>query len=289
MSKIKIRAGEYTDLDPEFDKPSVVGDRVAAYKQFAFGKRMVGYCYSRQNGQHTAEAFNSAGVKAVFIDGEDSDDVRRDAINRFADGEIMALLNCQLLGEGFDLSAQVGRRVPIQAVGLWTPMKSLPRAIQQSMRPMRPQDDAAILLDHVNLLREHGFPDDEREWPLTVADHKARKSEQTVFARTCPACMASFRPGPPRCPECKTVLEIKPRTVDEVAGELAELDREAIERAAKMDKARERGMAKTVQDLARVAKRQGHKPGWIIFMAEVRGIKPKPTYQQAIDAMRRVS
>ena len=85
------------------------------------------------------------------------------------------------------------------------------------------------------------------------------------------------------------MLEIKPRTVDEVAGELAELDREAIERAAKMDKARERGMAKTVQDLARVAKRQGHKPGWIIFMAEVRGIKPKPTYQQAIDAMRRVS
>jgi len=140
LSKIKVRAGEYVDLDPEFDKPSVVGDRVAAYKQFARGKRMVGYCYSRQNGEHTADAFNSAGVRAVFIDGEDKDDYRRDRIGKFADGDIDVLLNCQLLGEGFDLSAQVGRRVPIQAVGLYTPMKSLPRAIQQMMRPMRPQD-----------------------------------------------------------------------------------------------------------------------------------------------------
>jgi len=100
--------------------------------------------------------------------------------------------------------------------------------------------------------------------------------------------MAAFKPGPPRCPECKTVMEIKARTVEEVAGELAELDREAIERAAKMEKSRERGMAKTLPELAKVAKRHGYMVGWILNMAEIRGINPKPTYQQAVDAMRRV-
>lgn len=282
------RGGDYItgELEDRFSKPTVIGDRVAAYRRFASGKRMIGYCYSRSNGEETAATFRAAGIRAEFLDGDTPDDTRINVIKAFADGRVEVLVNCQLFREGFDLSAQVGRTVPIQAAAFWCPTQSLPLAVQMMMRALRPQDDAAILLDHVNLLRDHGLPDDQREWTLEGVPKKSR--EAAIMTMRCPSCFGTVRPVRV-CPECghemKTDadgnMKFGGRVVKEVAGEIVEVDVEAL-RAARKQEIRQ---ARSLDDLVSLAKARGYKIGWILNIMKVRGEKP-PTYQEVAEAMR---
>lgn len=278
---LHVRQGDYIvgELEDRFSKPTVIGDRVAAYRKFAMGKRMIGYCYSRKNGEETAATFRASGIPAVFMDGETPDEMRRVMIGEFADGKIPVLLNCQLAREGFDLGAQVGREVPIQAVGLYTPTRSLPLAIQMMMRTLRRQEGHATILDHVNLLKMHGLPDDDREWKLEGRAKKAGgNSEPAIPTVTCHACFGVFRPAPV-CPYCGAAREIEGRQVEEVAGEIEELDVEAI-RAAKKDEVRR---ARDLDGLVRIARDRNYKPAWVVNVMKARG--RMVTFRQVQDAM----
>lgn len=285
LNGVRSQAGEYVtaSLDERLDKPSIIGNRVTAYQEYAAGKRHIGYCYSRENGHVTAKAFNDAGISARFVDGETPDHEMQEAINGFADRSIQVLLNCQLFREGFDLSAQVGRRVPIESVGLYAPCKSLPMAIQMMMRPMRPQDGHAILLDHAGIFAAHGLPDDEREW--TLERRESKQTGVTAFnISTCPNCFSAFRSALPSCPECGTGRALKPRTVEEIDGELKQIERERI-RIEKKNKRMEVGRSKTVDDLADVAIDRGYKVGWLIGQAKFKGIDANLSWKDACAAM----
>jgi len=285
LSGVRSQAGEYVtaSLDETLDKPSIIGDRVEAYRKYANGKRHIGYCYSRKNGHDTAQAFNDAGINARFVDGETPDDEMRNAINGFADRSIQVLLNCQLFREGFDLSAQVGRRVPIESVGLYAPCKSLPMAIQMMMRPMRPQDGHAVLLDHAGIFAAHGLPDDEREWTLERRENK-QTGVSAVNITTCPSCFGAYRSVLPSCPECGTGKPLKPRTVEEIAGELKEIERERKRIEAK-GKRVEVGRANDMDKLADIAIARKYKTGWLISQAKIKGINPRLPWKDACAAM----
>lgn len=298
LSGLHMRQGDYVveELEERFSKPAVIGDRVSAYRKFAMGKRMIGFCYSRKNGEETAETFRASGIPAVFMDGETPDEMRRAMINAFADRRVKVLLCCQLVREGFDMSSQVGRDVPIEAVGLYTPSKSLPLAIQMMMRALRKQPGHAILLDHVNLLAMHGLPDDDREWSLEGVPRKKREAEAAIATMKCPTCTGTFRPWEFKtvyregvamrvcpAPECEAVFPMGGgREVEEIAGEIEEVDVEAI-RAAKMKRV-EIGMARTLEEVAAVAKGRGYKPGYLMHLMKARG--EVITYKQALEAMR---
>lgn len=285
LSRVKSQAGEYVtaSLDEALDKPSIIGDRVKAYRQYADGKRHIGYCYSRKNGHDTERAFNEAGISARFVDGETSEGEMREAINGFADRSIQVLLNCQLFREGFDLSAQVGRRVPIESVGLYAPCKSLPMAIQMMMRPMRPQDDHAILLDHAGIFAAHGLPDDEREW--TLDRRVSRISDVSgISIATCPTCFSAYRSALPSCPECGSGRPLKPRTVEEIEGELKQIERERKKIEAK-SKRIEVGRTKDLDGLADIAIARSYKAGWLINQAKFKGINPRLPWKDACAAM----
>jgi superfamily II DNA or RNA helicase len=246
---------------------------------------MIGFAYSRKNGEDTAAEFRAKGISAVFLDGETPDHIRIAAIEKFADREIDVLINCQLFAEGFDLSAQVGRRVPIEAVGLWTPTKSLPRAHQMMMRPMRPQENPAILLDHVNMLMNHGFPDDEHDWSL---DGHGKMIEGATPMVRCPSCFFAGRPCRV-CPDCGHEFRgegvpVMGRQVDEVAGEIEEVDVAAMRRARSI----EEGRARTVPELAHVAVARGYRPGWVLQKLKARG-EFAPPYDVVVRAMRDVA
>lgn len=283
LAGLHVRQGEYitSELDERFDNPVVVGDRVATYLQFATGKRLIGYCYSRDNGVKTAEAFKAAGIRAAFIDGETPDHIRRQRIEEFADGITPVLLNCQLFREGFDLSAQVMRKVPIQAVGLYAPTKSLPLAVQMMMRPMRPQDGYAVIIDHSNILKDHGLPDDERQWSLDGNGNG--NGGGATPTTTCEKCSYTYRSALGKCPDCghsPQPGEGGGRQVEEIDGEIVEVDVEAI-RAQRKQEIR---MARDLDSLAMVAVQRNYKPGWIINMMKARG-DPPPTYQTAARAI----
>lgn len=289
FSAVPIRQGEYTTAGVEkvLDKPSVIGSRIDSYKKFAPGKRMLGFCYSRKNGIDTARDFTAAGIPSGYIDGETSDADRIEAIRKFADGDFKCLFNVALCEEGFDLSAQVGRNVPVEAVMLGKPSKSLQKAIQMMMRPLRPQDEYGVIIDHVNLLREHGFPDDEREWSLDSGGKMKMDVAREVNSRTCPKCFGSFKTGY-ECPYCHSTIEIKDRKVKEVEGEIAEIKREAViqkeveRRYARM----EVGMAKTIEEVCAVAVDRGYSEGWVLNLFRARKTPPDktPTYK-AVEKM----
>lgn len=286
MSGVPTRMREFGKAETEkvMDKPSITGSMVLEYLKLARGKRALAFCVSVKHAEDVAAEFCASGIRASSLDGTMDRKQRADILADFEAGRLLVITSCDVVSEGLDVPA-------IEAVILGRPTQSLTMYLQQVGRALRPfpGKDRALILDHAGNIARHGFPDDEREWSLNGSEVRAGgKSEQTVHARICPACMAAFKPGQPRCPECKAVMEIKSRIVEEVAGELAELDREAIERAAKMEKSRERGMAKTLPELAKVAVKNKYKPAWIIHMAGIRGI-PRPTYQQAVDAMRRAS
>lgn len=281
LQGVKSNAGEYVtaSLDERLDKPSIIGDRVEAYRKYAMGKRHIGYCYSRKNGHDTAQAFNDAGISARFVDGETPDGEMKEAISGFADRSIQVLLNCQLFREGFDLSAQVGRRVPIESVGLYAPCKSLPMAIQMMMRPMRPQDDHAILLDHAGIFAAHGLPDDEREWTLERRDGKRGQGVTDFNVTTCPSCFSAYRSALPSCPECGTGKPLKPRTVEEIAGELKEVERERKRIASTQMRS-----ARDLSSVARLAVERGYAPGWIAQRMKAIGQRP-PSFSEIHHAM----
>lgn len=281
LSGLHTQQGDYivSELEERFSKPQVIGDSIAAWLKFANGKRTIGYCYSRKSGEETAAAFRAAGISAVFIDGETPDDVRIAAIKEFAHRRIKILFNCALLREGFDVSSQVGFEVPIEAVLLRAPTKSLPLAIQMMMRTMRRQPGHAVIIDMVNLLAMHGLPDDDREWSLEGVPRKKREAEAAIATMKCPTCAGTFRPTQFKnvfrdgmacraCPECEAVFPVgEGRVVEEVAGEIDEVDVEAMRREKKAEVAR----AWDLPSLVKVAKVRGNKPGWVLNVMKARG------------------
>jgi superfamily II DNA or RNA helicase len=281
LSRLSVVGGEYSkkEIDAMMDGRFVVKDAIKYWRQFADGKRTIGFAPSRKRGAEYADEFTSAGIPARFIDGETKDKERLQAINDFADGKIQVLFNCQLAREGWDLSSQVGRDVPIQAVLLMNPSKSLPMAIQMLMRPMTSQDGTAVILDMAGIMvnhdgtLNHGFPDSEREWSLegSVA---FKKSERVIPTCTCGECFGVFRYRP-SCPYCGGVKDVKGRSLPEIALEMEAIDpgairaREEIERKAARMK---QGRAQTIQDLADIAASKNYEVGWLFKMAKIKKV-----------------
>lgn len=243
---------------------------------------MIGYCFSREHARHMVDSFNATGITAAYLDGETPDGDRRRVIGQFAAGAIMVLFNVALFREGFDLSAQVGQDVPIQAVGLYNPTKSLPLAIQMMMRGMRPQEGSSVILDHANIIKEHGLPDDEREWPLDGERTKKGAGGGVTATTVCGSCWSTFRPTAPCCPFCGHHRDIQGRQIQVVDGELEEINpdlmrqaRDEEKRAAFIAGKIEESACRTFADWAALGAKRGHKPGWARMMWKVKGSKMK--------------
>lgn len=259
---LHTRAGDYiiSELDERFNKASVIGDAVDAYKKHAAGKRMIGFAFSREHGKNITRQFCEAGIQAEWMDGESAHEERRLSIEKFADGRALVLMNCQLCIEGFDLSAYAGRDVPIEAGGFYNPTQSLPRALQMMGRTLRPKAGLAIMLDHANLFRDHGFPDDEREWSLQGRPkRKKTDAEKEISMRICGECFAANRGAPMSCVYCGFTWPIKSRKPKQEAGELVE----AVRGERKPVTHAEMGEARSMQELVRLGQSRGMKnAGW---------------------------
>lgn len=264
MAGMHTRAGDYVpaELTERFDKPTVIGDAITAWRKYAYGKRTIAFAFSRKHGRNLCGAYNQAGIPAVYVDGETPDDERRLSIGRLADGDARIIVGVNLFTEGFDLSSQVGREVPIEAGAFLRPTKSLALAMQMVGRTLRRKDSPAILMDHVNLFQEHGLPDAEREWSLDGAVKDKQAGERTIQVTICHACMAVVRPAY-KCSECGAVRQVNGREIDIREGELQEIDIERLREHHQFvaQKIEERG-CKSLADWERLAAIRGFKRGW---------------------------
>lgn len=258
LSGIHTRNGDYvaSEIDDLMSGKAVLANAVRHWRKFAAGKRTIAFAPSVARSEQLAAEFRANGVMAIALDGNTPQDERRSAFVGFADRQIDIIVNCALFCEGFDLAAQVDRDVTIESVLQYSPTQSLAKHLQQLGRGLRKKPDPAILLDLVGNLARLGLPDEEREWSLDGR----KKGEREVEGMTCPHCFA-YHPPAKACPECGEVYPVKARdgaggrAVNEVDGELEEIDVEAVRRARKQ----EQGMAKTVEDLVKLATARGYK------------------------------
>lgn len=259
LSQLHSRAGDYVtaEVDELMDRAVIIGDMVRHYRTLAPGKKAVYFCTSVKHSQHVASMFNDAGFPWAHLDGTDETWRRRQVAQALAKGELMGVSNVDLFGEGYDLSAQAGMDVTIECVGLARPTKSLGMCLQQVGRALRPKPDKAVILDHAGNIKEHGLPDDDREWSLAGVK---RFSSETI---QCDGCGATVPAATVICRHCGAKLrEIKartgpamPRQVEERDGDLQEIDKDALRKAKKL----EEWQCTSLGELIDLARRRGYK------------------------------
>lgn len=285
LSHVKKSGGDYNreQLAEVMDSRKIVGDTVSHWKKLAPGKITVCYCVNVKHSKHTAEYFNQNGVPAVHVDAETTEAELRDACEGLASGKYLVLCNCELVIEGFDLSAQVGRDITIECCILLRPTQSKARYLQMVFRALRRKDYPAIILDHAGCAQRHGLPDDLQEWSLEGKEKGKKKSAAAdeVKIKQCGNCYAVFRPGPQACPHCGAPVAGQQRELEVVDGQLEKVDKLAIRKEQK----KEQGKARTLEDLVALGLRRGmaKADSWaaITFAARA-GRKPSSAeYDQA--------
>jgi len=256
LSGVHTRGGDYvaSEVDEIMSGKAVLAGAVRHWKKYAAGLRTIAFAPSVARCEHLAGEFRANGVSAVALDGNTPKADQRRAFMDFADGRVEVLVNCQLFTEGFDLAAQVGRDVVIEAVLDYAPTQSLARHLQKYGRGLRRDTKPHVLLDLVGGFSRLGLPDDEREWSLDGQERQKRAAPAEEAVRTCPQCFAAHAPRPV-CPECGHVYEVQVRKVEEVEGDLEEVDVEALRKRRVVEQAK----AETLDDLIRLATARGYK------------------------------
>jgi len=262
LEGVRTSMGDYkiSDIEDVMDKPTITGDAIREYLRYGRDGQFVIFCVSIKHSKNVTNAFNEAGIEARHIDGKMNAKERDGAVEAFRRGEIKILSNCEIVFEGFDIPNLTG------AI-LLRPTKSLTIFLQQVGRALRPSPGKphAVILDHVQNYRHHGFPDDERQWSL----HSKKKSQRENIApiKICPNCMMALPISTLMCP-CGTIFESKQREVEEVDGKLEELDPATVKRQRK----REQGKAQTLEALVELGQRRGYKHprGWALNVLKFR-------------------
>lgn len=260
LSGVKQRYGDYVkqQLSEACDKPAIIGSLVEHYRKFAEGKKAVVFAVDVKHSKNIIEQFEAAGIKAAHLDGKTPKHQRRIMLQRFARGQIDVISNVALFGEGFDLAANSGMDVHIEAVILARPTASLSMHLQMVGRALRPGDDPAIILDHAGNCLKHGLPDKDREWSL--ADRE-KKCDGVAPCRQCKQCFAILPAGTQVCPECGYEFPAQLRVGPEhKPGKLVEIEKA---RAARVRR-QEQGQCQSYDSLVALGVQRGYKhpEGW---------------------------
>lgn len=276
LTGVNKRAGDFAtdELEAAVDKPSITGEAVAAYREFANGKRCMVFCVTVAHSEHVCEQYNAAGIPAEHIDGSFTDAERDAVLGRLSAGQTLVVCSVQLAIEGLDIPA-------IEVVQFLRPTASLIVYLQAIGRGLRvePGKPECLILDQVANWTRHGLPDDVREWSLSSKPTKSRgkrDEEPDVKIKQCKACYHVFRIGPDLCPSCGHPVpgggRAAPAVVD---GKLAEIDLSQFRREQK----REQGSARDLADLVALGFRRGLKrpDGWAVNVLAAREKrKPRP-------------
>lgn len=253
---------------------TLLGDAVEAWRTHAAGKRTVVFCCDVKHSEAVRDQFLSEGIPAAHIDAKTPDAERHRVVEDFADGKVHVLCNVELLTTGFDLSACVGRDVPVEAVVLLRPTKSLALFLQMVGRGLRPKPTPAVVIDHGMNFDRHYFPEDEREWSLQGPGKSAKESVVPMPGR-CENCQHLIRrPLPGVCPYCGGMIVVESRKIRMTAAELKVLEEQEKE-AMRKSKRKQQGQAQTYQELVSLGRERGMKnpEKWAMHILSARKMK----------------
>lgn len=195
LSRVHIRGGEYVgrELERAVNVEDVVEsacDEIVA--RCADRGAWIVFCAGVAHAEHVTAALKARGVAVAQVDGKTSAAERTARIADFQRGDLRALVNVNVLSEGFDAPQ-------VDAVVMMRPTKSAALYYQQAGRGMRlaPDKTDCLVLDFAGNILEHGPVDAIR--PPKKPGEKA-KSDAPV--RECPNCQAFVLVQLRVCPDC---------------------------------------------------------------------------------------
>lgn len=251
MTGVHMRGGDYVGKEAaaKMDRPSITGDAIQHYQRLCDHKRAIVFATNIEHSKHVVAQFNASGYPAAHLDGTTDRRIRDQTLRDFEAGRIKVVSNVDLFGEGFDLPA-------IEAVILLRPTQSTGLYLQMVGRGLRTADGKAhaTILDHAGNVFRHGLPDEVREWNLDAKPKKKKDREAAPTVQQCDQCFYSGEPFS-TCPVCGHEKEVQTRTVQQVEGDLVELDKEKLARMRK----KEQREAKSLDDLIALGVSRGYK------------------------------
>ncbi|MBO5706465.1 MAG: DEAD/DEAH box helicase family protein [Bacteroidaceae bacterium] len=256
---LRMVAGDYvvSDLEKLMNERAIYGDVITSYRKFAPGERSIAYCVSVEHARATADAFNSAGIRAEYLSAGTAAGRRKQIMDDFRTGVITVLCNVGIISEGVSIDE-------VTCCMLLRPTESVALGIQQMMRCMRylPGKTAKII-DFVGNYTRVGLPDENRVWSLGEPLKRKPNTDGNgdFYIRSCPECYMTFKTAPV-CPFCGAEYPLHPREIK--AHEEIELKRITAEEMARVEaekkKARlEQGRAQTFEELVAIGKAKGYK------------------------------
>lgn len=266
----KSRTGDYTNQSiSDSAKPTLYGDIVKTWMDKAFGQRTIVYAHDTQHSKQIATEFRKAGISAKHCDSKTPSDERKRIMRDFRKGKITVLCNFGLVDEGYDVKE-------CTCCVIARPTESLVFDIQATMRCMRYlPNKMATIIDHAANYTRFGLPDTPREWILEGWKKKKKGNNTSALPiRTCPHCWAVIPAQCKVCPQCGEEIPIDNEGMDtqdnvelEKVGEFKMTTDYQNNQYGKMKP----DDADNVEDLYKIAKARGYKPGWAYMQAKRRG------------------
>ena len=255
---LRVQAGDYVvkDLEQLMTERAIYGNVIESYQRFAPGERSIVYCVSVKHARETADAFNSAGIRAEFLSAGTPPGRRQQVLEDFRRGEFTVLCNVGIISEGVSIDE-------VSCCILLRPTESHALYWQQGMRSMRYQEGkVAKIIDCVGNYTRNPLFDADVEWDLhqSIRKRPALNSEGDFHIRSCPKCFKVFKTAPV-CPYCGMPYPLHPREIR--AHKEIELVRITAEQAAAAEQKRrqaraEQGRARTFPELLAIGRERGY-------------------------------
>jgi DNA repair protein RadD len=198
LSGVHTRGGEYVEaeLARAVDRTELVEAACDELCALAADRRAwIVFAVTVAHAEHVADALKARGIAAGIVHGGTPKPERERIIADYQRGALRALVNVNVLSEGFDAPH-------IDCVAMLRPTKSPGLYYQQVGRGLRlaPGKTDCLVLDFAGNAIEHGPVD-----AITVS--RPRKAGQTGEVKTgaakeCPQCSAVIAAGCATCPEC---------------------------------------------------------------------------------------
>lgn len=217
-------AAEYRRVRSQY-----VGGIVDHYLDLTPGQRGVTFVPSVEAAHDVANEFIARGVPAAVVSAKTPDKERRGVMERIRGGDLLQIVNVDVLGEGVDVPA-------LSVCSMGRPTASLGLFYQQFGRTLRIDADrpgkVATIIDHVNNTVAHGGPPTvPRAWSLERRERRPRNETDpdVIPYRTCTECTQPYPATLKFCDRCGAEWLPAARSAPKfVEGDLVELDAEIL-------------------------------------------------------------
>lgn len=201
MEGAKVTGGDFNaaELEQRANRAELRGDIVKHWLERAAGQPTVLFASSVAHSLALVDAFATAGIRAVHVDGNTPKRVRDIALDEMRSGRARVLCNVEIVTEGWDMPE-------LAVCVLARPTASLSLLLQMWGRILRvaPGKDP-IVLDHAgNVLRHGVLPWHDVPWSLEASPtRRSKKAKALPSVKNCPSCFAVSLSQARTCHECK--------------------------------------------------------------------------------------